>query len=129
MKALSTITITLIITFLVGCKHDEFDAAYAAKKYCDCLQKERATGKDFFDARTKCDGELIVKNRFFRLDYIGFAHGNYMLLLPDKLKDSLSKFHFEFYDYVEKHCCKEGLIGCDKNDSLQIKMKTIDTSY
>jgi len=47
MKALSTITITLVMTFSLGCKHNEFDAGYAAKKYCNCLQKERATGKDF----------------------------------------------------------------------------------
>lgn len=130
MKASLAITLILMIFFLLGCnRHAEFDAKYAARRYCDCLQKERAAGKDFFDARAKCDGELLVNNRFFRLDYIGLFHGNYMILLPDKLEDSISKFHFDFYSYVENHCCKEGMIGCDKNDSLQIKMKVIDTIY
>lgn len=129
MKTGFAISITLIIFFLMGCKHDEFDAKYAARQYCDCLQKERGVGKDFFDARAKCDGELLVNNRFFRIDYIGLFHGNYMILLSDKLKDSIAKFHFDFYGYVENHCCKEGLIGCDKDDSLQIKMKKIDTIY
>ena len=31
---------------------DEFDGVGAAKGYCDCLQKEHDSGKDF-DARTK----------------------------------------------------------------------------
>lgn len=125
MKTILAISGLSIIVFLVSCKYSEFDATYAAKQYCNCLQSEREAGKDFFDARTKCDGELMSKNRFFRLDYIGFYHMNYMFLLPDELEDSVAKFHFEFYDYVEKHCCKVGVLGCDKRDSLQVRMKAM----
>jgi len=121
--------ISLVVFCLISCNHDEFDSTYAAKIYCDCLSKEKLSGKDFFESRTICDAELAINNRFFRLNYIGLTHGNYMLLLPDKLKDSLAKFNFEFYDNINKNCCKVALMGCDFSDSLQMKMKEIDTAY
>ena len=125
MKVLS---VSVLVFCLFSCNHDEFDSTYAAKIYCDCLRKEKLSGKDFFESRTICDAELAINNRFFRLNYIGLTHGNYMLLLPDKLKDSLAKFNFEFYDYISKNCCKVALMGCDHSDRLQMKMKEIDTA-
>lgn len=114
-----------------SCKHDEFDAEYAARQYCNCLQREREVEKDFFEARTTCDGEQLVNNRFFRLDYMNMniEYRNYMLFVSQGLGDSLADFHMKFYDYVLKHCCKEGVMGCDKGDSLQSKMRAIDSIY
>lgn len=117
------------LILLIGCKHDEFDAKYAAKKYCECVQQQRALGKDFFEGRTKCDGMLLSENKFFRIDYmdLSFPTKRYTLFLPQNLMDSVAQFHSDFNGYLEKHCCKEAFIGCDKNDTLQIKMRALDS--
>lgn len=121
------IILTSTVFFMFGCRHNGFDAEYFAEQYCNCLQQERKSGRDFFDARTKCDGQLLAQSRFFRITYIENVYGRYMMFLPDALDGSAVSFKNTFYDYVEKNCCKEGLIGYDKNDSLQLKRKAIGT--
>lgn len=117
------------LTFLTGCMHNEFNAEDAAKKYCECVQQQRASGKDFFDGRTKCDGMLLSENKFFRINYmdLNFSTRRYTLFLPQSLMDSVAKFNSNFNKYLETHCCKEAFIGCDEDDSLQIKMKALDS--
>jgi len=120
----------MIFVFLIisgSCKHKEFDAEYYARQYCECLQEERKSGKDFLDARSKCDGELLVCNQFFRADYIEFTYGRYLSFFSIGRNDSVADFHMRFYKYLEENCCKLALTNCDKNDSFQIKRKNIDS--
>lgn len=127
MKIKRGVAFLFIILFILGCKHDEFDAVYYAKSYCKCLTEERRNGKDFFEARTKCDGQLLVSNHFFRIDYIDYTYGRYLIFLPQSLDDSVADFHSRFYGFVEKNCCSFAAMGCDKNDSFQIKRNRVDT--
>ena len=116
----------LFISVLSGCQTDEFDGVGAARGYCDCLQKEHDTGKDFFDARTKCDAELLAKNRYFRIIYNENTYGSYMHFLPKQLDDSAVNFINDFNKYLDSNCRKFAFMGCDSNDILQKKRKVYD---
>ena len=65
-------TAKLVISFAIllcvsGCSHKEFDAKYAAEKYCNCLKLEKKSGHDFFAVRATCDAKLVLENRFLNL--------------------------------------------------------------
>ncbi len=122
------VLLTTLIFALNSCRHNEYDAEFYAKEYCKCLVAERATGVDFFDARTKCDANLIIENRYFRKDYIDLTYGRYLIFLPQSLDDSISVFSGIFFSYVNKNCCKMALMNCDKTDSFQIIRKGKDTA-
>ena len=113
----------LIVAMLYGCKQNEFDAFHYGKTYCDCVEKNRKQGLDFFEAKAKCEGELLSSNRFYRITYIEDHYGRYMMFLPLGLRDSAATFKTSFIHYLEKNCCKDALMGCDHTDSLQIKRK------
>lgn len=126
LKNLPLVINVFLLISLAACKHDEYDYAFYAKKYCDCLTRNRKK-KDFFEARSICDGELLLNNRFFRADYIENNYGRYLFFMPKGLVDSTVIFSRGFYRYIEKNCCKVAIQGCDKEDSLQIRRKLIDT--
>lgn len=120
----------LLVIFNLRCTYDEFDAKKAADDYCKCLENEKKSGKDFFDSRFKCDGELLAKNRFYRSWYIdqNYSYRYYLLFFSQSYLDSVSTFREVFRKSIEKNCCKIAIMGCDKNDSFQIKMKIMENT-
>ena len=126
-KCLLLVVIIGIMTNLAGCTRNEFDSSYYAQKYCDCLN-ENNPKSDFFDARTKCDGELLSQNRYYRFYYIETYYGRYSFVFPESFRDSVAEFNLQFNRYIEKNCCKVAIEGCDKDDSMQIKRVLIDST-
>ena len=82
-----------------GCSYNEFDAKRAADDYCKCLANEKESGKNFFDSRSKCDGKLLAKNKFYRYDYIdrNYSYRYYSFFLSRKFLDSASTFRHIFF--------------------------------
>ena len=120
---LRTIISFMVIFAVTGCQTDERDGVGAAKGYCDCLQKEHDSGRDFFDARIECDAVLLEKNKYFRIIFNENHYGRYMEFLPHEVDVSAVDFMNDFNKYLESNCCKFAFIGCDSNDILQKKRK------
>jgi hypothetical protein len=117
-----TLPIFILYISFASCRHKDTSPDFFAKQYCECLERNDAE-KDFFDARVKCDGELISQSNLFRIIYIENTYGRYMFLLPDDIRDSAVKFNHRFNAYLEKNCCKIAFEGCNTEDSMQIKRK------
>ncbi len=124
-KFTSLILFASIVVF-ASCSPNEFDSTSYAKKYCECLNKENVES-NFFDARVKCDGELLSSNKYFRFYYIESYYGRYAFMFSESFRDSVAEFNLQFNRYIEKNCCKIAIEGCDEKDSMQIKRKLLDS--
>jgi len=105
--------IGLIIIFFCSCHHDEFDARYAAKNYCECMKKNGAP-EEYAYARKICDAELLKDNQYFRLFEIDMVDNKKYYKIPRSLRDSAQKFNLELLRETKKECCYQ-ILYCDRD--------------
>jgi hypothetical protein len=97
----------IVLLILSSCK-DDCNAEGAAKDFCNCM-KENGSPEQYLLASKVCDGELIKKNRFYKLFYVDMANRDLDQKVSKTTRDSVQQFMGDFMDYLNKNCCKETL--------------------
>ncbi|TWI88870.1 hypothetical protein LX66_2957 [Chitinophaga japonensis] len=103
MKEFTEAILVCLVILLAGCKDRSLDTDGLADEYCECMEKNGAR-QDYYNARVICDSKFILKNRFFKINYIDALYGRYMVTLEKETKDSVIKFNYDFFIKVSERC-------------------------
>ena len=103
----------ILVTCLVSCTPEDFNAESAAEEYCDCM-KENNSPVHYEYATAICNAELIKKNRYYRLLTIDLASEYLAKKVSSAAVDSTQKFALRFDQKLRATCCR-AVLFCPDN--------------